>query len=379
MNTLKLHGISPTIAIVTIVALLVWAAGFPMWINNAQAAMITNVSDTLSDSDVSVVANHTISFVTPTGVSADDSTITLTFPGGFGMGSLAFGDIDVATTSDYSIAANCAGADAIGASVAGQVVTLQMCNGDSGGIPAGATTTIEIGTNATFGASGVNQITNPTAGSHKISIGGTMTDSGATRVYIIDDVVVTAAVDTSFTFVIAPLGSGIDVNGVNTTVASATTSLAFGTLTVDTPAVMGQELRVSTNAANGFTVTVEQDQNLTSGAGDDIDLFVDGTATSTPIAWQSPDGTLAFGENGWGHLGFTSEDSSLSSGDEFGSALFAGNLGSAREVFYNTGPADGTTANQGLTQVAYQIEVSALQEAGNDYTNTLTYIATPTF
>jgi hypothetical protein len=45
----------------------------------------------------------------------------------------------------------------------------------------------------------------------------------------------------------------------------------------------------------------------------------------------------------------------------------------------HTGPSDGFTAGQGATRVGYQIEISALQEAGDDYSTTLRYIATPTF
>ena len=45
----------------------------------------------------------------------------------------------------------------------------------------------------------------------------------------------------------------------------------------------------------------------------------------------------------------------------------------------NTGPADGTTAGIGAARIGYQVQISALQEAGDDYTTTLRYIATPTF
>jgi len=45
---------------------------------------------------------------------------------------------------------------------------------------------------------------------------------------------------------------------------------------------------------------------------------------------------------------------------------------------YNGGPSDGTTDHVGVTQVAYSVRITSLQEAG-DYTNTLTYICTPTY
>ena len=145
-----------------------------------------------------------------------------------------------------------------------------------------------------------------------------------------------------------------------------------------TPVIAGQSLAVTTNATNGFIVTVIQDQNLTSATGADIDKFKDGAATSVPTAWTAPLGTLG-SEATYGHFGVTSEDATLTAGDEFGSQLYAGNLATAREVFMHNGPSDGTTANQGYTEVAYEVEITSLQEAGTDYTSTLTYVATPSF
>lgn len=149
-------------------------------------------------------------------------------------------------------------------------------------------------------------------------------------------------------------------------------------LTCTVPTAWTQALTVETNAANGFTVTVVQDQVLTSAAGGDIDNFIDGANTATPAAWQSPAGTLG-SENTYGHFGITTEDASLSDGDSFGTALYAGNINTPREVFYHTSVADGSTADIGTTRVGYKIEIDSLQEAGTDYTMTLTYVATPIF
>jgi hypothetical protein len=140
---------------------------------------------------------------------------------------------------------------------------------------------------------------------------------------------------------------------------------------------MGQQLSVTTNSRNGFVVTVEQDQNLLSSNGADIDGFKDGAYTNTPTAWTSPTNVIT-NENTWGHWGLTSEDADLNS-DEFGSALFVAASSTPRQIFSHSGPADGTTANMGRTEVGYQIEITPLQEAGDDYNTILTYIATPTF
>jgi hypothetical protein len=154
--------------------------------------------------------------------------------------------------------------------------------------------------------------------------------------------------------------------------------MPFATTTVGVPNTIAQTLSVTTNARNGFVVTVNADQRLTSATGADIDRFQNDTPPGSPAAWTSPTGTIAATETGWGHEGITSEDDLNS--DEFGTNLWAGNfVGNARQVFSHNGPADGTTVSIGSTKVGYQIEISALQEAGNDYTQTLTYVATPTF
>ena len=317
-----------------------------------EAASLENASDTLSDSDVSASATHTVTFTTNvTLASATNDYIEVTFPSDFGdveVGNITCPSSSTASAPDTETA---------------------RCTVTSDLAPAEYTISVA-------------SISNPsTVGSQTIDI-STYTNSSIEEtidvmVSIIDDVTISATVSSSLTFAIAPLGAGVDVNGSTTTVASATTTLEFGTLTVNTPAIMGQELTVTTNADDGYTVTVEQDQNLTSNSGSDIDSFVDGTPGS-PATWTSPGADLD-SENTYGHMGITSEDSSINAADPFGDNLYQGFSGTTPiDVMYHDGPSDGSTDNKGLTQVAYQIEISALQEAG-DYTNTLTYICTPTF
>jgi hypothetical protein len=226
-------------------------------------------------------------------------------------------------------------------------------------------------------------VTNPgTTGSYGVFIStndsfGVIKESITAMVAIVDTVSVSASVAASLTFKISPVSTSTNVNGIDTTISSATSTLEFGTLTVGTSTVAGQELSVTTNADDGYFVTVEQDQNLTSNSGTDIDAFVDGT-TTTPLPWQAPANSL---DREWtyGHLGITTEDATLSSGDTFGTNLWEGLSSSTPlEVMYHDGPADGMALDKGVTRVAYQLEVAALQEAG-DYYNTLTYIATPSY
>jgi hypothetical protein len=69
----------------------------------------------------------------------------------------------------------------------------------------------------------------------------------------------------------------------------------------------------------------------------------------------------------------------MRTGDEFGANEFIGVSTTPRAIFAHDGPADGITTDVGSTTVAYKVEITALQEAADDYTATLTYIATPTF
>ncbi|NBV76676.1 hypothetical protein EBR66_00710 [bacterium] len=209
-------------------------------------------------------------------------------------------------------------------------------------------------------------------------IGGTQDNSGETRVAILSNVTVTASVDTSFTFTVAGVASGASVNG-DTTSTTTATAIGFGTLVPTVPVIAAQDLTVTTNAVNGFSVTVQEDQNLTSANGADIDLFKDGNENVAPTTWTSPTNTLGQ-EKTYSHLGISSEDATLTAGDEFGTSLYAGNFGSTtRQVFYHNGPANGSTANIGATRVGYKIEIASLQEAANDYINRITYVATPVF
>ena len=360
-------------------AILLWSLGLPS-LRFAEAANVTSFSDTLSDSAPSVVSNHTIEFVTPTGVAAGED-LTITFPAGFtGIGVLDFEDVDLAVNGVDETLAGTAAGTSWGVNASGQLITIDSATAVIG---AGATVTIQIGTNATEGVTGDSQITNPgTPTSYKIDVDVAGNDTGSTRVAIVDSVTVTASVDTLFTFTVAGVNASTLVNTADTTGGDTTaTAIPFGALQADTASTAAQTLEVSTNAANGFVVTVQADQQLLSANGADIDGFRNGSFDTTPVAWEAP-GATPGNENEYGHWGISSTDVTLTAGL---SDLYTGgdNFVSASttpvEVFRHDGPSDGTVAGEGNTEVIYKVETSALQEAANDYTATLTYVATPVF
>lgn len=330
----------------------------------SEAASFESISDTISNSDLSASGvTHTI--VASTTVELQNGEyIEFVFPASFT--GVAEGNL---TCPGSGVASTTSGGNSVGCVYASGLVA----------------------TSAVFTLTGV---TNPsTAGGYKIRVytredaatTNAEIENGTAMVAIVDEVVVTATVDAILTFQIIGMSSSTAtdnlVNGVALTSSGSSTynTIPFGVLDVNSSSTIAQGLQVTTNAFYGYTVTVQQDQDLTANNGADIDAFVEGTAATTAQAWQSPAGTIAGGENTYGHFGFTSEDQNLSGGDDFGASLYQGFDGTTPvEVMYNNGPADGATDDVGYTEVAYTIEISALQEAG-DYTNTLTYICTPTY
>ncbi len=368
------------IATLTAIALVLWALGAHMF-TSAEAANLLYVKDTLSDSAPSIASNHTLQFLSP-GALIGGNTITVTFPNAFtGTSSVVVADIDFEINGvDETLVAGVPAATEWGFGWSGATMTLTA--GGSESLASNATATIKIGSNATAGASGTMRLINPSAtSSYEITLTAA-TNTAQTRVAIIENVLVTANVDTTLTFTVNGIGSGSTVNGSPTTTATTTTSTAlpFGTLAVGVSKTLGQDLTVATNAIHGYVVTVEQDQNLLSSTGADIDGFIDGLYTNTPTAWQGPANSIVTGERTWGHWGLTTDDSTLlGAGLDFAANQWIAASTTPRAIMAHDGPSDGVTDDIGAARVGYQAQITALQEAGDDYNTTLTYIATPTF
>ncbi len=341
--------------------------------NTAQAANLLDVSNTLTDSTPGVTSGHSISFVVPTGSSiAPGDDITLTFDSqDDGAVGQSFAGIASVVGGNVTVS----GGGAFDSSTADTIVV----NGVTAA--AGNTVTIDVAdlviTNpAKQAAAGIGD-----SYEIEIAVGNATNDIGRTRVVIVDNVTVSAIVATTFDFVVTGLDAGGTVNGETLTGTSTPLLIPFGEIAADTEYAIGQQLNVTTNAANGFVVTVQTDQQLTSSNGSDIDSFRDATDVTVPEAWAPPADTLN-DENTYGHWGLTTADTTLESGVNFAPGAVPGYVAAntvPTQIFSHDNVTDGTGAGQGQTEVAYKIEITPLQEAGDDYTATLMYIATPTF
>lgn len=321
-----------------------------------KAAGLDSAKDTISDSDLSATATHVFTLDLGTSI-VDGQYIRIDFVSNFsGLNK------DNAT---------CPGG--------GEASSTGLILDCEGAVSNAAPVTLTI-----------TGVTNPGASTHyPINIttleadGVTEIEKSQVMVYVIDDVKVTATVNATLSFSISGLGpqAGVTaVNGQNLTASSTSTALPFGTITNGVKSTVGQELAVTTNADDGFIVTVQQDGELQSGAGATINSFInspDGTGSTSPETWVAPTAVLDVPET-YGHMGLTTDDANLAAADFTGGKYAGLNGTQAMTIMDNDGPANGSTQNEGIAHVAYTIETSALQEAG-DYESYLTYVCTPTY
>jgi hypothetical protein len=367
-RTEKTVGMLKTIALIASFAIILWSIGLPS--ARLAAANLTTLSDTISDSAPDAQANHNIEFVTASGV-ANSEDIVVTFPAGFDLAGIGQEDIQLLIDdadkiqSEWSVATTATD------------ITITI---DTGFIGAGSSTQILIGLNASGTPN--SQIDNPSAeGSYEIDIvAGSTPDTGTTHVVIMASVTVSASVDTVFTFAVDGVGSGVSVNGDTTTGTTSSTSIPFGTLSNGVATTSAQQLTVTTNATNGYVVTIQLDGALESETGADIDGFNNGGDTDTPETWALPSPDIE-DENTWGHWGFTSDDATTTRAalDEFDANEWAAASTAPRVVMSHDGPVGASGVGVGTTTVGYKIAITSLQEAADDYSAILTYVATPTF
>lgn len=343
------------------------------------AASISTSSDVMSRSKQSTLSNHEIKFVTPTGLAAAQ-TITLTFSSDFtGVSSVTSSDVDFATGStgvcssatftEQTLAASASGSTwGVGAS--GQVVTITS---GTGTVTASRCVRIRIGDNATNGATGTNRITNGALDDDDtITIGGTFGDTGTITVDIIDDdqVTVSARVNQTMSFDLDAALTDSETSTPYTVdlgvLSSGSVSVSNGT-SINTIYVEG-----STNASGGMNVTVRN----TNGANG----LVSTSTASDKI--PSTTGTMASGTSNYGlcvasaNLTGYSRSSTYNTTCALSSSSnsIVGLSTTATDLVSSTVPVSNAHA-----EVVVNAAISGTQAAHDDYTDTLTFIATASY
>ena len=293
------------------------------------------------------------------------------------------GDVDAATSVQFSFNyPSCAAtATAWGFSAVNSVITLTAPTVSLPNVyvATGTPITINIGSNATQQQQGGHWITNPsTAGIYTISVGGTFGGSGNILVSINSAVTVQVAVAESLAFTVSSVKAvnctaddGATVSAVDT----SPTSVPLGTLfPVNTFFTGCQDLVVSTNAGNGYSVTV-QEQTLmhTLGGFTFPQTACDGAACTltTAAAWTNP------ANNGFGHTCFNQDGnhdcaSTYSSGTKFRPTANVAAGDAAETIMSSSTPATVTA------RIKYRIS-AGIQQAAGTYTTVIVYTITPTY
>lgn len=217
----------------------------------------------------------------------------------------------------------------------------------------------------------------------------TPTDQTAGKIGVIESVRVTATVDPTITFSIAGVASGANPCGTGTpnqtdidttTGVNAPLAVPFGTLSLNTFKDAAHLLTVSTNAANGYVVTAQENDQLGKDGG--TTPFIpdtdgdNGTATETTAdTWDTATGNPGFGYTLKSVSGTTVPFTST--GATFNTRRFP-SIADPDSPLVATIMSNTTVANSDQANVCYRITVDATQAAG-DYENQVTYTATASF
>ncbi len=216
-------------------------------------------------------------------------------------------------------------------------------------------------------------------------------DTTSTAIGVIEAVKVTATVDPQITFQILGLATGTSACGNTTNVTTTPASVPFGNISISAFTNAAQSMNVSTNAANGFSVTaIANDQLGRNGGtctGDNTgqdcirDTIGDGgSMTHTNADEWSSTATKGFGfslqdvnTSTTEAFSYNSASGSCAGTDCYRQFADAENSQTATQIFSSTTVAD----NQNL-YVCYKVIAAPTTSAGN-YENYITYTATATF
>ena len=224
-----------------------------------------------------------------------------------------------------------------------------------------------------------------------------VTDSTTVSVGVIEAVKVTATVAPQITFQISGVASGTSACGQTTDVTTTAAAVPFGELSISAFTDLAQALSVSTNAANGYSVTAlandQMGRNAGTCTGDNTgsDCIPDSIGDTSTMTHAVADEWVTATVNG---LGFSLDDvntSGLTAPFEYDSTAggcsgsycarqFADNenVGGDPTQIPQTIFSSSSVADEHNLYVCYRATISSTQSAG-EYENNITYTATATF
>ncbi len=291
--TMKKHS-QQILKIFFITAILFLVSIYP---NKVLAEPLEDKSDSMSrlgsSTAVDVPSDHTIQFVTPTGVASTE-TIVVTFPSDFDgsshpNGALEFGDVDLLVGGT-----NCGGASqtlvggapndgewsAVFSGTQNRILTITS-GGSSSIVDAGSAVCIKIGQNATGGTANSQYINPTTTGAKTISLEAGV-DTGDIVVSIIENdvVIITARVNETISFALNDYEVGFGTLSIaNARYATGTQPYGSDTL------ASAHTMSVATNGSSGYDLTYKG-ATLTSGSNTIDAATITGDADGVPGSEQ---------------------------------------------------------------------------------------------
>ncbi len=283
-----------------------------------------------------------------------EADVQVTFPTGFTVNSTA-SNWTVTTTNLPS-----------GASAWPSIGTATAVSGQTVTFPSGDLT---VGTLYCFNFAAASTLTNGTAGNDKTGTITTRTsgpatvDSSqyATSIISDDQIVVTAVVPSTFTFAL-----------------SGNTDAFTSDLSTTTASTTGRNVTISTNAASGWVAWVKSlNAGLNSGSTG-ASIATAGSIDNTPTDLASTTGYVL-------DVNITTDSGTgtgtISQASGFGAEYNGTNTtsgGTLSTTFQPIAASNGTTDGDVLTLIE-RAKISAVQQAANDYTDTLTVVAAGRF
>ncbi|MFN3301523.1 MAG: hypothetical protein ACK413_00635 [Patescibacteria group bacterium] len=208
-------------------------------------------------------------------------------------------------------------------------------------------------------------------------------DDGVVAFATVSGVEVSAKVLETLTFSVYGVAANDCPTTGGTKKTSTSTTVPFGTVDPNSFYDGCQDLRVSTNAGNGYDVTIGETDQLTSGPNQIPDGNCDGSCSETDAApWANPN------NNGFGYCmkdqpGY---GNAASEADANWGTYYCGAATQYFKIIPDTGENEprvkimnsSSTASDDRSYIGFRLSVDAAQPAGS-YSTTIVYVVTPRY